>query len=191
MRTDTLEALRAGRPPLFVGAATTQDTTALVWLPSDAERFANETQKVWTQLDAAMLTCATTPASSGSSTPSLGADRQAAFMADFTEWETFFSGGGPYSFWWNTDTISASQAKAAAWYNEIQKACPAGTNLPKLPKPTPGADLATATQVGAGLLVVGVVGVGVWFAWPWLSSFRTTKTKAPRKAPNPRKKKKR
>jgi len=172
--------------------ATTQTTTSIVWTPSDATQFASETDQLWQALNSSVVSCSTgqtgTPTSSQSTNQGngLAAAQLAQFQEDYIAWEAFYQkaqnadasslfGDSFQGLWWNTDTISQYQGKAAAWYNIIQAACPS-TTLPTLSPATPGSFLSNLFPPSAdtvkALTVAAVVGSALWFTWPWLARLR-------------------
>ena len=174
------------------GSATTQTSTAITWTPSDATAFGQQTDSLWTQLNAALVSCSTGQSGTATSATSTGqgnglsAQQLANFEADYIAWEAFYQkaqnadaaswfGDSFDGLWWNTDTISDYQGKAAAWYNIIQTACPTAT-LPVLTPATPPSGLASLLTPSADSLkaLTGavLVGAALWFSWPLLSGLR-------------------
>lgn len=174
-----------------VGAATTQSTTNIVWTPNDATAFGQQTDQLWQALNTSVVSCTSTSgtqqgATSSGSGQGLTSQQFSLFETDYIAWEAFYQkavnadasslfGDSFQGLWWNTDTISAYQGKAAAWYNIIQAACPS-TTLPTLNPPTPGSFLSNLFPPSAdtvkAITVAAVVGTALWFSWPWLAKLR-------------------
>ncbi len=162
-----------------IGGATTQQTTSIVWTPDDAVAFAQQTDQLWQALNAAAVqssgvgTSGTTQAAG----TQLTGQTIVKFINDYEEWSAFYAGAQNSVFssatlWWNTDTISAFQGKAAGWYNTIQTLNPSAT-LPQLSPAAPGT-LAWFPSKGTVLWGAGLAAAGgvLWFAWPWLTRAR-------------------
>jgi hypothetical protein len=164
--------------PGSIAGATTQTTTDITWSPNDSVAFAQQTDQLWQALNAAAVQSSGTGTAgqSQASSTQLSGQELVNFINDYEGWSAFYSGAldsafAPAILWWNTDTISSYQGKAAGWYNIIQALNPNAT-LPTLSPATGELSFmpskGTVLFLGAVALAVG----GVWFAWPWLSKIR-------------------